>query len=118
LSRNCFDLLVKIIVVLSYMIAFAYLKFFADDVIVIFGVNCGSSCIGSCVARHWRTMFDEVSDGPILRQGAWDTLRTSRTSPLSRSDLVPWHSTAQANVAGMSVAGQSRHAGVEEGFGL
>jgi hypothetical protein len=82
------------------MIAFAYLKFFADDVIVIFGVNCGSSCVGSCVARHWRTMFGEVSDGPILRQGAslatnnlfsGDTLRTSRTSPLSRSDLVLWH---------------------------
>jgi hypothetical protein len=45
-------------------------------------------------------MFGEVSDGPILRQGAslatnnlfsGDTLRTSRTSPLSRSDLVLWH---------------------------
>jgi hypothetical protein len=50
----------------------------------------------SPAAHHWRTMFDEVSDGPILRQGAslatnnlfsGDTLRTSRTSPLSRSAI-------------------------------
>src|SRR5208337_2561817 len=29
-----------------------------------------------------------------------------------------WHSTAQSNVAGMSVAGGSGNAGVEEGFGF
>src|SRR5208337_11731 len=59
---------------------------------------------------------------PSSRQGAspatrdlspGDKLRTSRTSPLSRSDLVLWHSTAQANVAGMSAAGGSGNAGVE-----
>ena len=62
----------------------------------------------SCVAHHWRTMFDEVSDGPILRQGAslatnnlfsGDTLRTSPQPPLSRSDLVLWHEAAEGRRA-------------------
>ena len=46
----------------------------------------------------------------------WETERcrmAQATAPILNST-----STAQANVAGMSVAGQSRHAGVEEGFGL
>jgi hypothetical protein len=71
------------------MIAFAYLKFFADDVIVIFGVNCGSSCIRSCVAHHWRTIFDEVSGGPILRQGA-----SFATNNLSSGDTLKDEPTA------------------------
>ena len=52
LSRNCFDLLVKIIVVvLSHVIASPDLNFFV-------------------VSDHaWRTMFDEVNDTSILKTG-------------------------------------------------
>jgi len=48
----------------------------------------------------WRTIFDKVNDGSILRQGGslatndsprGTALRTSPTPPLSRSDLVLWH---------------------------
>jgi hypothetical protein len=41
-----------------------------------------------------------------------------RTAYASSVGVSNWYSTAQANAAGMSVAGGSGNAGVEEGFGL
>jgi hypothetical protein len=57
-SRNCFDLLVKTIVVLSYVIACPGLNFIYDVVALeFFGVA------DRHVSDHaWRTMFDEFND--------------------------------------------------------
>ncbi len=100
-SRNCFDLLVKIVVVLAHVIASARLNF-VEDVIVLefFGVKLRMVMYLIMRGTPWRTIFDKVNDGSILRQGGslatndsprGTALRTSPTPPLSRSDLVPWH---------------------------
>jgi hypothetical protein len=58
-SRNCFDLLVKTIVVLSYVIACPGLNFIYDVVVLEF--------FGGVSDHAWRTMFDEFNDSSILK---------------------------------------------------
>jgi hypothetical protein len=64
-SRNCFDLLVKTFVVLSYVIACPGLNFIYDVVVLeFFGVA------DRHVSDHARrTMFDEFNDSSILKTG-------------------------------------------------
>ena len=59
---------------------------------------------------NWQAKYGGVSVSELKRMKGLHVAAPAQVSN--------WHSTAQANVAGMSVAGQSRRARVREAFGF